>query len=146
MTANPTRKHPNMHSPSVTRSGPLAWGSTMRCSAWLQARLASGRSDGVHDEPPIAADLALGLSMIFIVLAATTFGSALLYAIRGFSFAFLVAPLFFYCFLTGTGNTARYHHLDGPVDLRASRTVAGRRAVAAAALGARWSCRAVARH
>src|SRR5882757_1079196 len=33
-------------------------------------------------------------SGIFIVLAATTFGSALLYAISGFGFAVLAAPLF----------------------------------------------------
>jgi hypothetical protein len=33
-------------------------------------------------------------SSIFIVLAATTFGSALLYAISGFGFAVLAAPLF----------------------------------------------------
>ena len=31
---------------------------------------------------------------IFIVLAATTFGSALIYAISGFGFAVLAAPLF----------------------------------------------------
>jgi uncharacterized membrane protein YfcA len=31
---------------------------------------------------------------IFIVLAATTFGSSLLYAISGFGFAVLAAPLF----------------------------------------------------
>ena len=31
---------------------------------------------------------------IFVVLAATTFGSALLYAISGFGFAVLAAPLF----------------------------------------------------
>jgi hypothetical protein len=34
------------------------------------------------------------VSAIFIVLAATTFGSALLYAISGFGFAVLAAPLF----------------------------------------------------
>ena len=33
-------------------------------------------------------------SGIFIVLAVTTFGSALLYAISGFGFAVLAAPLF----------------------------------------------------
>ena len=33
-------------------------------------------------------------SGIFIVLVATTFGSALLYAISGFGFAVLAAPLF----------------------------------------------------
>jgi uncharacterized membrane protein YfcA len=33
-------------------------------------------------------------SSIFIVLAATTFGSALLYAVSGFGFAVLAAPLF----------------------------------------------------
>jgi len=33
-------------------------------------------------------------SGIFVVLAATTFGSALLYAISGFGFAVLAAPLF----------------------------------------------------
>jgi len=33
-------------------------------------------------------------SSIFIVLAATTFGSALLYSISGFGFAVLAAPLF----------------------------------------------------
>ena len=38
----------------------------------------------------------LGMAIgIFIVLAATTFGSALLYAISGFGFAVLAAPLFF---------------------------------------------------
>ena len=37
----------------------------------------------------------LGMAIgIFIVLAATTFGSALLYAISGFGFAVLAAPLF----------------------------------------------------
>ena len=35
-----------------------------------------------------------GMLSIFIVLAATTFGSALLYAISGFGFAVLAAPLF----------------------------------------------------
>ena len=42
-----------------------------------------------------ALDGMLGMaSGIFIVLAATTFGSALLYAISGFGFAVLAAPLF----------------------------------------------------
>ena len=37
----------------------------------------------------------LGMAVgVFIVLAATTFGSALLYAISGFGFAILAAPLF----------------------------------------------------
>ena len=42
-----------------------------------------------------ASDGMLGMAIgIFIVLAATTFGSALLYAISGFGFAILAAPLF----------------------------------------------------
>ncbi|MBV8398115.1 MAG: TSUP family transporter, partial [Acetobacteraceae bacterium] len=47
--------------------------------------------------PPVAGALGgmLGMAIgIFIVLAATTFGSALLYAISGFGFAVLAAPLF----------------------------------------------------
>ena len=40
---------------------------------------------------------------IFIVLAATTFGSALLYAISGFGFAVLAAPLFL-CFSSRHGQ------------------------------------------
>ena len=41
--------------------------------------------------------MSLGAGMasgIFIVLAATTFGAALLYAMSGFGFAVLAAPLF----------------------------------------------------
>jgi hypothetical protein len=45
----------------------------------------------------------------------------------------------------GTGNSAGHHHLDGAVDRCASGAVAGYRAVAAAALGARQSRWAAAR-
>jgi uncharacterized membrane protein YfcA len=52
--------------------------------SWLLMSLGAGAMGGM-----------LGMaSSIFIVLAATTFGSALLYAISGFGFAVLAAPLF----------------------------------------------------
>jgi hypothetical protein len=55
------------------------------CGSWLFGMsLGAGALDGM-----------LGMAIgIFIVLAATTFGSALLYAISGFGFAVLAAPLF----------------------------------------------------
>jgi hypothetical protein len=52
--------------------------------SWLLGMSLAGTSGGM-----------LGMAgSIFIVLAATTFGSALLYAISGFGFAVLAAPLF----------------------------------------------------
>src|SRR6516225_6077616 len=84
-------------------------------------------------------------SAILIVLAATTFGSALLYAMSGFGFAVLATPLFLLFLDPATGNSARHHHLDGVVDRCASGAVAGYRAVAAASLGIREPCWAAAR-
>jgi len=46
-----------------------------------------------HDTTALGGMLGIAIG-IFIVLAATTFGSALLYAISGFGFAVLAAPLF----------------------------------------------------
>ncbi len=86
----------------------------------------------------------LGMASMFIVLATTTFVAALLYAVTGFGFAVLAAALSL-VYRPGTGNSARHHHLDGAVDRCASGAVAGYRAVAAAALGARQSRWAAAR-
>jgi hypothetical protein len=82
-------------------------------------------------------------SGIFILLAATTFVSALLYAInrlrrpRGTALSVVSRP--------GAGNSARHHHLDDAIDRCALGAVASYRAVAVAALGARQSCWTAAR-
>jgi hypothetical protein len=88
----------------------------------------------------------LGMAIgIFMVLAATTFGSALLYAISGFGFAVLAVPLFLLFLDPARANSARHHHLDRAIDRCASGAVAGDRAVALTALGARQSCWTAAR-
>src|SRR5215469_12362974 len=77
-------------------------------------------------------------SSIFIVLAAATFVAALLYKRfrhrrpRDTALSVVSGP--------GTGNSARHHHLDGGIDHRGSRAVAGDSAMAAAAPDARQSC------
>jgi hypothetical protein len=76
----------------------------------------------------------------FIALAATTFGSVLLYSIRGFGFAVVAGPLFPLLL-----DPARAIQLDGAIDHCALGVVAGYRAVAAASLGARQSCWATTR-
>src|SRR6516165_11522402 len=86
-----------------------------------------------------------GMLGTFIVLAATTFGSALLYAISGFGFAVLAVPLFLLFLDPARANSARHHHLDRAIDRCASGAVAGDRAVALTALGARQSCWTAAR-
>jgi len=84
-------------------------------------------------------------SSIFIVLAATTFGSALLYAISGFGFAVLAAPPFLLFLDPARAIELVNHHLDGAIDRRTSGVVARYRAVAAASLGTRRSCWVAAR-
>jgi hypothetical protein len=55
-----------------------------------------------------------GMTIIFMVLAAPTFGSALVYAMSGFGFAVLAAPLFL-LFRDPTGGKPRLgaDHQDG---------------------------------
>jgi hypothetical protein len=84
-------------------------------------------------------------SSIFIVLAATTFGSALLYSISGFGFAVLAAPLFL-LFLDPARAIQLIIIISTVLSIVVLRgLVAGYRAVAAASLGARQSCWAAAR-
>jgi hypothetical protein len=85
------------------------------------------------------------VSAIFIVLAATTFGSALLYAISGFGFAVLAAPLFL-LFLDPQRAIQLVIIISTVLfDRCASGAVAGYRALVAASLGTRESCWAAAR-
>jgi predicted anti-sigma-YlaC factor YlaD len=83
-------------------------------------------------------------SGIFIVLAATTFASALLYAISGFGFAVLAAPLFL-LFLDPARAIQLVIIISTVLLIVVLRSVAGYRAVAAAALGTQQSCWAAAR-
>ena len=84
-------------------------------------------------------------SGIFIVLAATTFGSALLYAVSSFGFAVLAALLFL-LFLKPAPAIQLVIIISTVLSIRcASGVVAGDRAVAAASLGARRSCWVAAR-
>jgi hypothetical protein len=82
---------------------------------------------------------------MFVVLAATTFVAALLYAISGFGFAVLAAPLFLLFLDPPRAIQLVIVILDGTIDHCASGLVASYRAVAAASLGARQSCWAAAR-
>jgi hypothetical protein len=85
-----------------------------------------------------------GMLSIFIVLAATTFGSALLYAISGFGFAVLAVPPFL-LFLDPARTIELVIIISTVLSIVVLRGCAGYRAVAAASLGARRSCWVAAR-
>src|SRR5712671_1229700 len=87
------------------------------------------RRDARHDQRPRRNDLRRG--------AALCGNRFRLRRRRGTALSLVYRP--------GTGNSAGHHHLDGAVDRCASGAVAGYRAVAAAALGARQSRWAAAR-